>query len=80
MTQDILFSPYDLGPNKLKNRVVMAPMTRNRAGEGNIPTPLHAEYYSQRASGGLIVTCATQISPRGVGYPATPGIHTGEQI
>lgn len=80
MPQDILFSPYDLGPNELANRIVMAPMTRNRAGEGNVPTPLHAEYYSQRASGGLIVTCATQISPGGVGYPATPGIHTGEQI
>ena len=80
MPQDILFTPYDLGPSELANRIVMAPMTRNRAGEGNVPTPLHAEYYSQRASGGLIVTCASQISPQGVGYPATPGIHTDEQV
>jgi N-ethylmaleimide reductase len=75
-----LFSPFMLGPTELKNRIVMAPMTRNRAGEGNVPTPLHAEHYSQRATGGLIVTCGSQVSPTGMGYPATPGIHTPEQI
>jgi len=75
-----LFTPFKLGPIELKNRIVMAPMTRSRAGEGNVPTPLHAEYYSQRTTGGLIVTCATQVTPTGVGYPATPGIHTPEQV
>ncbi len=51
-----LFTPYRLGPYELRNRVVMAPMTRNRAGEGNVPTALMAEYYAQRAGAGLIVT------------------------
>jgi N-ethylmaleimide reductase len=58
----------------------MAPMTRNRAGEGNVPTALNAEYYRQRASAGLIVTEASQVSPQGVGYPGTPGIHTDAQV
>ena len=58
----------------------MAPMTRNRAGRGNAPGPLNATYYAQRASAGLIVSEATQISPQGVGYPGTPGIHSDEQI
>jgi len=74
-----LFSPFDLGPLHLPNRVVMAPMTRNRAGPGNVPGPLNATYYAQRASAGLIVTEATQISPQGVGYPDTPGIHSSAQ-
>ena len=69
-----------LGPLALPNRVVMAPMTRNRAGAGNVPTALAAEYYAQRASAGLIVTEATQVSPQGVGYPGTPGIHTDAQV
>ena len=56
--------------------MVMAPMTRNRAGEGNVPSALAATYYAQRASAGLIVTEGTQVSPQGVGYPGTPGIHT----
>ena len=64
----------------LKNRMVMAPLTRNRAGEGNVPRVLNAEYYAQRASAGLIVSEATQISPQGLGYPLTPGIHSSEQI
>jgi N-ethylmaleimide reductase len=55
-------------------------MTRNRAGKGNVPTPLVAEYYRQRATAGLIITEATQVSPRGVGYPNTPGIHSAEQV
>lgn len=81
MTNDItLFSPIQLGPHTLPNRMAMAPMTRNRAGEGNIPQALNVEYYSQRTGAGLIITEATQISPQGVGYPATPGIHSAEQV
>lgn len=79
-TQAHLLSPVQLGRYTLPNRMVMAPLTRNRAGEGNVATNLQVEYYSQRASAGLIVTEATQISPQGVGYPSTPGIHTPEQI
>jgi len=75
-----IFSPLKLGPLQLPNRVVMAPMTRNRAGRGNVPGPLDATYYAQRASAGLIISEATQISPQGVGYPGTPGIHSAEQI
>ncbi len=74
-----LFTPIRLGPYELRNRVVMAPMTRNRAGEGNVPTPLMAEYYTQRAGAGLIITEGSQVSPEGVGYPNTPGIHTDAQ-
>jgi N-ethylmaleimide reductase len=76
----VLFSPVRLGPYTLSNRLVMAPMTRNRAGAGNVPQPVSALYYSQRASAGLIVTEATQVSPQGVGYPNTPGIHSAEQV
>ncbi len=61
-----LFSPVRLGPYTLSNRLVMAPMTRNRAGAGNVPQPVSALYYSQRASAGLIVTEATHVSPQGV--------------
>ncbi len=75
-----LFSPFRLGALPLPNRAVMAPMTRNRAGPGNAPTPLNAAYYAQRAGAGLIVTEASQVSPQGVGYPGTPGIHSAEQI
>ncbi len=75
-----IFSPFTLGPLELLNRVVMAPMTRNRAGRGNVPGPLNATYYAQRASAGLIISEATQISPQGVGYPGTPGIHSAEQV
>jgi len=80
MTAPNLFSPFQLGPLTLPNRIVMAPMTRNRAGAGNVPGPLAATYYAQRASAGLIVSEATQVSPQGVGYPGTPGIHSAEQI
>lgn len=75
-----LLAPAKLGPFALDNRVVMAPLTRNRAGAGNVPRAMNVEYYAQRASAGLIVTEATQISPEGVGYPGTPGIHSAEQI
>jgi N-ethylmaleimide reductase len=58
----------------------MAPLTRNRAAEGNVPTELNAEYYRQRASAALIVSEATQVAPKGQGYPRTPGIHSEEQV
>jgi N-ethylmaleimide reductase len=80
MTNIDIFSPLRLGPLQLPNRVVMAPMTRNRAGRGNAPGPLNATYYAQRASAGLIISEATQISPQGLGYPGTPGIHSSEQV
>ena len=75
-----LFSPARFGAIELANRVVMSSLTRNRAGTGNVPTPLAAEYYRQRASCGLILTEATPICAEGHGYPRTPGIHTPEQI
>lgn len=75
-----LFSPFSLGSLKLKNRLVMAPLTRNRAGPGNVPHALNAEYYAQRATAGLIISEASQVSPQGQGYPATPGIHSAEQV
>jgi N-ethylmaleimide reductase len=75
-----LFAPVALGPYQLPNRMVMAPLTRNRAGAGNVPHALNVRYYEQRASAGLIITEATQVSLQGVGYPNTPGIHSREQI
>jgi N-ethylmaleimide reductase len=75
-----LFLPYRLGDIELNNRLVMAPMTRSRALEQNVPNPIAATYYAQRASAGLIVTEATQVSPQGVGYIRTPGIHSAEQV
>jgi N-ethylmaleimide reductase len=75
-----LFTPVEVGPLELRNRVVMAPLTRSRAAPGNVPTKLNALYYAQRASAGLIISEATQIAPEGQGYIATPGIHSAEQI
>jgi N-ethylmaleimide reductase len=75
-----LHSPVQIGPYTLRNRMVMAPMTRSRAIAGNVPSELAVTYYSQRASAGLIVTEGTQVSPQGVGYMGTPGIHEEEQI
>jgi N-ethylmaleimide reductase len=75
-----LFSPYRLGALELANRLVMSPMTRSRAVDGNVPHPLAPTYYAQRASAGLIVTEATQVSPQGVGYIRTPGMHSAEQV
>ena len=75
-----LFTPFQLGPYSLANRMVMAPLTRNRAGPGGVPQALNAAYYAQRASAALIVTEASQISPQGLGYPNTPGIHEPEQV
>jgi N-ethylmaleimide reductase len=75
-----LLSPYKLGELELPNRIVMAPLTRQRAGKGNVPHQLNAEYYVQRATAGLIIAEATQVSPQGQGYPNTPGIHSAEQV
>lgn len=75
-----LLSPVKVGPLELPNRIVMGPLTRNRAGAGNVPQPLNATYYAQRASAGLIISEATQVSPQGQGYPLTPGIHSPEQV
>jgi N-ethylmaleimide reductase len=75
-----LFSPIQLGPYTLQNRIAMAPMTRNRAGTDNVPQALNVEYYVQRASAGLIITEGAQIAADAVGYPATPGIHSAAQI
>ena len=75
-----LFEPVQLGSLVLANRVFMAPLTRNRAHADGVPSELAATYYSQRASAGLIVTEATQISPMGKGYINTPGIHSPEQV
>jgi N-ethylmaleimide reductase len=75
-----LFSSYRLGDIALDNRLVMSPMTRSRAVDGNVPNPLAKTYYVQRASAGLIITEATQVSPQGVGYIRTPGLHSGEQV
>lgn len=79
MTTD-LFSPLQLGPSLLKNRVVMAPLTRNRATPELVPQAMNIEYYTQRASAGLIITEASPISPQGIGYPLTPGIFTQAQV
>jgi N-ethylmaleimide reductase len=75
-----LFSPVKLGSIALKNRMVMAPLTRNRAGEGGVPQDLNVTYYAQRATAGLIITEATPISAMAHGYPNLPGIYTDEQV
>lgn len=76
----VLMKPLTLGALELPNRVVMAPLTRRRAGEGRVPGELTARYYSQRAGAGLIISEATSVSPQGVGYLGTPGIWTAEQV
>ena len=80
MTDHTLFQPYTLGSLSLSNRFVMAPLTRNRAGAGLVPSELAATYYGQRASAGLIITEATQISAQAQGYQDTPGLFTQDQI
>ena len=75
----MLFDTYQLGKHRLQNRIVMPPMTRSRAGKGDTPTALMAEYYAQRASAGLIITEGTPISRQGKGYAWTPGIYTRER-
>lgn len=80
MTEKTLFDTYRLGNLVLANRIVMAPLTRNRAGAGLVPSELAATYYGQRASAGLLITEATQVSPQAQGYQDTPGIYTQAQI
>ncbi|HSN05595.1 MAG TPA: alkene reductase [Nitrospira sp.] len=79
-TATTIFEPTNIGGLTLKNRIVMAPMTRNRASVAGVPSDLAVTYYAQRASAGLIITEGTQPSPDGQGYPRTPGIHSAEQI
>lgn len=79
-TSSKLFEPYKLGPITLANRIVMAPLTRNRAIEGMVPNPLAVDYYGQRASAGLLITEASQISQQGQGYQDTPGIYSNAQV
>ncbi|MEV5483095.1 MULTISPECIES: alkene reductase [Streptomyces] len=74
------FDPIDLAGTRLANRIVMAPMTRNRATAEGVPTPSMVRYYTQRASAGLIITEAAQTAPIGRGYPLTPGLHTPAQV
>ncbi len=76
----ILFEPLIAGALRLPNRIVMAPLTRRRAGESRVPNALMATYYAQRASAGLILSEATSVMPMGVGYADTPGIWSGEQV
>jgi len=75
-----LLTPLQLGDYSLKNRIIMAPLTRNRANADLVPTDLNVEYYRQRSSAGLFISEATQISRQGQGYPLTPGIYSEEQI
>lgn len=81
MNYQKLFQHYNLSGNQLKNRFLMAPMTRSRASQpGDIPNTLMAEYYAQRSTAGIIITEATQVSLQGMGYAKTPGIYNKEQI
>jgi len=75
-----LFDPLTIGPYRLRNRVVMAPLTRQRAGSARVPNAMMADYYRQRASAGLIISEATAVTPMGVGYADTPGIWSDEQV
>lgn len=76
-----IFEPITIGALNLPHRIAMAPMTRSRATQpGDVPNAMMAEYYAQRASAGMIITEATQISPEGKGYSFTPGIHSDEQV
>jgi 2,4-dienoyl-CoA reductase-like NADH-dependent reductase (Old Yellow Enzyme family) len=75
-----LFDPIRIGAWNLPNRIIMAPLTRSRAGAERIPNALMAEYYAQRASAGLIISEATSVTPMGVGYADTPGVWSPEQI
>ena len=75
-----LLSPIKIGAWDLRNRMIMAPLTRCRSSAGRVPNALMVEYYAQRASAGLILTEATSIDPMGVGYPDTPGIWSDEQV
>ena len=80
MTEHILFEPLHMGDLNLKNRIVMAPMTRGRAGDTRVPNALMAEHYYQRSSAGLLITEATVVSARGNGWIGSPGIYTDEMV
>src|ERR1700721_2158279 len=80
MNSSPLFEPLRLGSITLPNRIIMAPLTRMRAGAGNAPTALNAEYYAQRANAGLVIAEGTAVSQEGQGYPNAPGIYTREQV
>src|SRR4030088_590456 len=81
MSQTKLFEPFKLGPITLPNRRAMAPLTRNRAVRpGMVPSPLAVDYYGQRASAGLLITEASQVSQQGQGYQDTPGIYSREPV
>ena len=81
MSVQPLFTPLRMGDLDLPNRIVMAPLTRMRAGSmDHVPTALQAEYYAQRASAGLIVAEATAISADGFGFADTPGLWSGDQV
>lgn len=80
MSASKLFEPYKLGAITLSNRTVMAPLTRNRAIDGLVPNPLAVDYYGQRATAGLLITEASQVSQQGQGYQDTPGIYSQEQV
>lgn len=80
LTDSPLFTPIRVGALELPSRIALAPMTRNRAVAGEVPNPLAVEYYAQRASAGLLITEATQISADAQGYPRTPGVHSDEQV
>ncbi len=75
-----LFEPLRVGDLTLPNRIIMAPLTRQRASEGRVPNELMAEYYVRRASAGLILTEATSVTPQGVGYADTPGLWSQDQV
>ncbi|WP_410217274.1 alkene reductase [Paracoccus sp. (in: a-proteobacteria)] len=75
-----MFKPLSLGAVTLKNRIVMAPLTRSRAGEARVPNEMMVEYYAQRSGAGMILSEATSVTPMGVGYEATPGIWNEEQV
>lgn len=81
MNNKSLFQPISLGPYTLKNRIVFPPLTCQRSAQpGNVPTELMAEYYSQRAGAGFMISEGIQIEPRGQGYAWTPGIYSPEQV
>src|SRR3546814_14741071 len=75
-----LFDPLKVGALQLPNRIIMAPLTRSRSGATRVPNALMAQYYSQRASAGLLISEATSVTPAGVGYEDTPGIWSDAQV
>ena len=80
MSKELLFNPLELGALQIPNRIIMAPLTRMRAGANSVPTLMNAKYYAQRASAGLIISEGTAVSPDAHGYRSDSGIRTAEQI